>query len=215
MSGSEMSILFAYVAFTWTSNSPSPFVCLLGVCERRRFVDGCQALASRSGGRVPSIAQCTRASLSIHACFASLSWCGGGLLGFGTTQAPTALACGPPSLWDHQGPRRMGVGASLALGAPRRPPHWPGVLRCFGTTEAPVAWVQGCFSLWDQRRLVALARGPPWRLDHRGPCPMDTGPSFTLGPPRAPPQGRAGLLRLGIIEAPVACARGPLSVWDY
>ena len=63
----------------------------------------------------------------------------GGLLRFGTTEAPAAWApgplrlgiieapaawaWGPPSLWFHRGPRRMGVGASFALGPPRLPPH--------------------------------------------------------------------------------------------
>ena len=39
-----------------------------------------------------------------------------GLLRFGTTGDPTPWAWGPPSLWDHRGARRMGLGASFALG---------------------------------------------------------------------------------------------------
>ena len=36
----------------------------------------------------------------------------GSLLQFGFTEAPAAWGRGPPSLWDHQGPRRMGMGTS-------------------------------------------------------------------------------------------------------
>ena len=77
----------------------------------------------------------------------------GGLLRFGTTEAPAAWDKGPPSLWDHRGPRRMGEGASFALGPrdprclgegasfalgpPRPPQHGRGGILPFGTTEAP------------------------------------------------------------------------------
>ena len=44
-----------------------------------------------------------------------------GLSPLGTTEAAVAWAGGPPSLWDHRGPRRMGEGASFTWG-PRRPP---------------------------------------------------------------------------------------------
>ena len=44
---------------------------------------------------------------------------------------------------DHRGPRRMGEGASSALGPPRPPLHECGGLLRFGTTEAPAAWARG------------------------------------------------------------------------
>ena len=58
----------------------------------------------------------------------------GGLFFLGTTEAPAAWARGPTLLWDHRGPRRMGEGASFALGPPA---HGKGGLLRFGTTEAP------------------------------------------------------------------------------
>ena len=64
----------------------------------------------------------------------------GGLLCFGTTEAPTAWAWGPPSHWDHRGPHHMGVGAFFALGPPRPPSHGRVGLIRFGTTEYPTTW---------------------------------------------------------------------------
>ena len=63
----------------------------------------------------------------------------GGPLRFGTTEAPSAWARGPPSLGDHGGPRRMDEEAPLAWGSPRPPLHGRGGLLRFGTTEAPTA----------------------------------------------------------------------------
>ena len=57
----------------------------------------------------------------------------GGLLCFGTTEAPAARARGPPSCEDHWGPLRMGEGTSFTLGSPRPPPHGLGGLLNFGT----------------------------------------------------------------------------------
>ena len=66
----------------------------------------------------------------------------GGLLRFGTTEAPATWAQGPLPLWDHRGPSRMGEGASFALGPPRPPPHGRGGLSRFGTFMAmyPLLW---------------------------------------------------------------------------
>ena len=44
---------------------------------------------------------------------------------------------------------------------------------------------------------------------------MGDGASFALGSPMFTPQGRRGLFRLGITEAPAAWARGPTSLWDH
>ena len=51
----------------------------------------------------------------------------GGLLRFGTTEAPAASAKGVIALWDHRGPPRHGQRGQLN----------------FGTTEAPAAWAKG------------------------------------------------------------------------
>ena len=67
----------------------------------------------------------------------------GGLLRFGTTEAPAAWARGPPSLWDHRGPCHMGEGASSV----------------FGTTEAPAAWARGPPPLWDHRGTRRVSAG--------------------------------------------------------
>ena len=67
----------------------------------------------------------------------------GGLLRFGTTEAPTAWARGPSPLQDHGAPRRMGEGASSVLRPPRPPPHGCGGLVRLGTTEGPAAWARG------------------------------------------------------------------------
>ena len=61
----------------------------------------------------------------------------GGLFRFGTTEAPSAEARGPPSLRDHRGPRRWGEGASLALGPPGPPPLGRGGLFGFRTPMPP------------------------------------------------------------------------------
>ena len=58
-----------------------------------------------------------------------LCWLGG-ILRFGLIRAPVVLAWWPPSLRDHQGPRRIGAG-----------------LNRFGTTEAPAALVRGLPSI--------------------------------------------------------------------
>ena len=105
-----------------------------------------------------------------------------GLLHVWIAEAPVAWAWGPLSLWDHQGPRymgvgppllgdhrvprSMGVGASFALESSRPPLHGRGGPLGLGTTEAPAP--------------VALARGPPAPLDHRGPRRMGVRASFAL-----------------------------------
>ena len=63
----------------------------------------------------------------------------GGILRFGTTEAPTAWVRGPRALRDDRGPHRMGEGASFALGPPGPPPHGLGGLLRFGITESPAA----------------------------------------------------------------------------
>ena len=73
----------------------------------------------------------------------------GGLLRFGTTEAPAACVRGPLPFGDHQGPRRMDEGASSVLGPPRPPLHGRGGLFRFGTNEAPAAWARGPLPLWD------------------------------------------------------------------
>ena len=113
------------------------------------------------------------------------------------TEAPTAWASGPPSLWDHRGPRRMGEGASFAL----------------GTTGAPAAWARGPPSLWDQRAPQRKGVGASFALGPPRPHRMGEGTSFALGSPRPLPHGRGGLLRFGITKAPTTWARGPPSLW--
>ena len=61
-----------------------------------------------------------------------------GLLRFGATEAPAAMARGPLSIWDHRGPHRMGVGASFALGPPGPLPHGRGGLFRFWATGSPL-----------------------------------------------------------------------------
>ena len=77
----------------------------------------------------------------------------GDLLRFGTTEAPTPWARGPPSLWDQRDPRRMGEGtsfdlgppgpggmgegASFAVGPPRPPSHGSGDPRRIGEWALP------------------------------------------------------------------------------
>ena len=68
---------------------------------------------------------------------------------FGITEAPTAWARGPPSLGNHRGPHRMGVGPYFARGSPRPPPHGRVGLLGSGITEAPTAWARGPPSLRD------------------------------------------------------------------
>ena len=48
-----------------------------------------------------------------------------------------------------------------------------------------------------------------------GTCCVGAGASYTLGPPRPPPQVRGNLLCVWIIQAPTALARGPPSLWDH
>ena len=136
----------------------------------------------------------------------------GGLVRFATTGAPAAWARGPPSLWDHRGPRRKGEVASFALGppGPRRigevasfrlgppgpPPHGRGGLLRFGTAEASAAW----------------ARGPPSICDYPDPHRIGEGTPFALESPRPPPQVRGDLPRFGTILAPTAWARVPPSL---
>ena len=79
---------------------------------------------------------------------------------------------------------------------PRPPPHGRGLLRLVATEGS-----------------AALALGPPSHLDHRGPCRLGAGASFALGPPRPSPRWRGRLLRVCIIEAPVAWVWGPPSIW--
>ena len=72
----------------------------------------------------------------------------GGLLRLETTGAPAARARGLPSLWDHQGPRRMSEGASFALGPPRPPPRErEGLPRLRGRRWSPAHtyWSLGAF----------------------------------------------------------------------
>ena len=80
------------------------------------------------------------------------------------------MRAGPPSFWDHRGPRRMGAGASSVLGPTRPPPHGCRGLLHFWTTEAPAAW----------------ARGPPPFWDHRAHRHMGAGASFTFETTQAP-----------------------------
>ena len=65
---------------------------------------------------------------------------GGGRLGI--IEAPATWPWGPPLLWDHRGPRGMGMEASFALGSSMPPPHGRAGLR-FGIIKAPAAWAQG------------------------------------------------------------------------
>ena len=50
-----------------------PFFACLAFVNGGALLMSCQSLAGRSGGTVPPIAKCTRASPSVRACFASLS----------------------------------------------------------------------------------------------------------------------------------------------
>ena len=153
----------------------------------------------------------------------------GGLLRTRTIHAPTACVWGPPPLWDHQGPRPMGLGvsfalessrpcgmgmgASFALGSSRPPPHGQGGLLRFGIIEAPATLAWGPLCLWDPPPPhgmlgASLDLGPLW------PRRMCVGTSFALGPPGPLSHGRRGLLRLGIIQAHVAWVQGSPSFWD-
>ena len=66
-----------------------------------------------------------------------------GLLLVGIVKAPATWARGPPPLWRHRGPHRMGAGASFALGSSRPPRHGRGGLLRSRTTKAPTAWAGG------------------------------------------------------------------------
>ena len=80
----------------------------------------------------------------------------GGLLRVWIIEAPVAWVWGPPLIWDHRGPRRVGAGASFALGqvpaALARPPRLDhrgpcrmGVGASFdlGPPRPPPRWQQG------------------------------------------------------------------------
>ena len=153
--------------------------------------------------------------------------CGrGGLLRFRTTEAPAAWTRGPPSFWDHRGPRRMGAGPSCALGPPGYLPCGRGGVLRFRTTEVPAAWASGsCSALWPPRppphgrggllrfgtgeAPMAWARGPPPLWDHRWPRRMGEGASSALGPLRPTPHGRGFSSALGPLR-PSPHGRGGL-----
>ena len=94
-------------------------------------------------------------------------------------KVPFALAQGPPTLWDHGSPGRMGAWAPFALG-PR--------IHRFGIIEAP----------------RKLAPGPPSALDYRGPRPIGAWAFFAFCLSRTPSRGRVGVHRFGTTEAPAA-----------
>ena len=141
----------------------------LGTCSPVR-------VPSVFGARCPwPLGACSQVRASGARCARCL-WCPwpfGACSPLGSTEAPTAWARGPPSLWDHRSPRRIGEGAFPAWGPSRPPPHWREGLLRFRTIGAPASW----------------ARGPPSLWNHRGPCRMGVGASFALGPLRRVPHG--------------------------
>ena len=139
----------------------------------------------------------------------------GGLLCFGTTEAPAAWARGPVPLSDYRDPRRMGgwassvsgpprprrmgVGTSCTLGPPRPPPHVHGGLFRFGTIGAPTARAGEPLPFWD----------------HRSPRRVDEGALSVFEPPRALPHGQVAVFCFVTTEAPAVWAGGPLQFWDH
>ena len=66
----------------------------------------------------------------------------------------------------------------------------------------------GALSAMESSRLAAWAWGPPSFRGHRDPRSMSAGAFSALESSRPMPHGRWGLVSWGIIEAPVAWARG-------
>ena len=90
----------------------------------------------------------------------------GGLLRFGTTEAPAAWVRGPPSLWDHRGPRRMGAGPSLwDHRGPRHESARASPACAVGAGAQPIHTRAQVRSRWD-RRLGRVCLGP--RTDTSG-----------------------------------------------
>ena len=125
---------------------------------------------------------------------------GWAFLCFGTTEAPSSRAMGPPSHLHHRRPCCLDVWDSFALGSSRPPPHGCGGVLCFGTTEAPPCW-----------RGVLLRFGTT-----QPPPPLKVwGASFTFVSSRPLLPRRVGLRRFQIIKAPAAWLWGPPSLWEH
>ena len=109
---------------------------------------------------------------------------------------------------------------SQSQGAPRsHTPGAPGVLKrrtpprlCCRVLDGPTT----------KEAAFCIRRGPRWSQSEAGPLAHAAGVSvvlkrrrpFALGPMRPPLQGRGGVLRFGVTEAPTSWARGPPSLWD-
>ena len=122
---------------------------------------------------------------------ASAAWASGPL-SLGTTNDRTAWAMVPTSFQDHRGLRRMGEGASFALGPPRPPLT---------------------FALRPPRTPLH-GRGGVFCFD-RGLCRVGERGLFPLGPPMTLLHGRWGLLRFRTTEASATWARGPPLLWVH
>ena len=83
----------------------------------------------------------------------------GGLLRFGSTEAPAPWARVPPPF----------------LRPPRPPPRGQGGLLRFGTTEAPAARARGPPAVWDHRRPRRMGEGASSALGPPRPPPRERG----------------------------------------
>ena len=106
--------------------------------------------------------------------------------------APVAWVQGPPSLWDHEGPRSMGTESSFALGPLRPPPHGCGGVSRFMIIDAPAAMGARPPRFGATEAPAAWAWRPPPLSDHQGLCW---------------PHGCVALLRFWTTNAPAAWAR--------
>ena len=126
------------------------------------------------------------------------------------------LALGQSPLWDHGGPRRMGVGPSFALGSPRPPteigagallgckPPRPPPHRCGGLRHIGVQ----AFSTLESLRPLPIGLGGIF-------CFGTSMAHVAMGPPRCASHERGRLFLFRIIEALAAWAWGSPSLWDY
>ena len=119
----------------------------------------------------------------------------GGLLRFGTAEAPAARARGPPLHWYPSGCHRVGAGASFAFGSSR--PQSIGMRASLALgPQRPITWAWGRPSLWY----------------HRGPRRVGVGllGIWIIVDPR---KRAGGLLCFWTTEAHAALVQGPPSRW--
>ena len=123
----------------------------------------------------------------------------GALLPFGTTKA------------------RADAAASYVFASSRPPSHGRGGLLCLGTNEAPATCLWGPPLLWDQRGLRCIDGGTSCMFGSSTPPLHGCRSLLHFGTTEAPAafSGGGGLLRIWIIEAPVAWARRPPRLWGH